>query len=57
MNKFERSLDRMKKNVEIQDGWTEEDLEHYKTIIEALEIASDLCKVNMHPTEKGGVKE
>ena len=43
MNKFEMALDRIKKNVEIQDGWTEEDLEHYKTIIEALEIASDLC--------------
>lgn len=57
MNKFEMSLDRIKKNVEIQDGWTEEDLEHYKTIIEALEIASDLCKVNIQPTEKGGVQE
>lgn len=57
MNKFEIALDRIKKNVEIQDSWTEEDLEHYKTIIGALEIASDLCKVNIHPTEKGGVKE
>ena len=54
MNRFEISFDRIKKNVEIQDSWTEEDLEHYKTIISALEIASDLCKVNMHPTEKGG---
>ena len=53
MNKFEIALDRIKKNVEIQDSWTEEDLEHYKTIIGALEIASDLCKVNIHPTEKG----
>ena len=50
MNKFEMAIDRIKKNVEIQDSWTEEDLEHYKTIIEALEIASDLCKL----TEKGG---
>ena len=57
MNKFEIALDRIKKNVEIQDSWTEEDLEHYKTIIGALEIASDLCKVNIHPTEKGGVQE
>ena len=54
MNKFEMALERIKKNVEIQDSWTEEDLEHYKTIISALEIASDLCKVKKHPTEKGG---
>ena len=40
MNKFEKSLERIKKNVEIQDDWTEEDLEHYKTIVEALEISS-----------------
>lgn len=57
MNKFEIALDRIKKNVEIQDSWTEEDLEHYKIIIGALEIASDLCKVNIHPTEEGGVQE
>jgi hypothetical protein len=57
MNKFETALDRIKKNVEIQDSWTEEDLEYYKTIISALEIASDLCKVNIHPTEKGGADE
>ena len=56
MNKFEVALDRIKKNVEIQDGWTEEDLEHYNTIISALELASDLCKVNIRPTEKGGVE-
>ena len=40
MNKFETAIDRIKKNVEIQDSWTEEYLEHYKTILEALEIAS-----------------
>lgn len=57
MNKFEKALDRIKKNVEIQGSWAEEDLEHYKTIIKALEIASDLCKVNIHPTEKGGAEE
>lgn len=56
MNKFEIALDRIKKNVEIQDSWTEEDLEHYKTIICALEVASELCKVNICPTEKGGVE-
>lgn len=54
MNKFEMAIDRIKKNVEIQDSWTEEDLEHYKTIIEALEFASGLCKIDIHPTEKGG---
>ena len=57
MNKFEQALDRIKKNVEPQDSWNEEDWEHYKTIIKALEIASELCKVNIHPTEKGGVQE
>ena len=56
MNKFEIALDRIKKNVEIPDGWTEEDLEHYKTIIKALEIASDLCKANIFQTENGGAE-
>lgn len=56
MNKFEQALDRIKKNVEPQDSWNEEDWEHYKTIIKALEIASELCKANIHPTEKGGVE-
>lgn len=54
MNKFDIALDRIKKSVEIQDIWTEEDLEHYKTIVCALEIASELCKANIPPTEKGG---
>lgn len=54
MNIFERSLDRIKKNVEIQDGWTKEDLEHYKTILNALEIASELTQINIRPTEEGG---
>ena len=45
MNKFEVALDRIKKNVEIQDGWTEDDLEHYKTILAALEIASELASL------------
>jgi len=40
MNKFEKALERIKKNVAIQDNWSEEDIEHYKTIISALEIAS-----------------
>jgi hypothetical protein len=54
MNGFEKALDRIKKNVEIQDNWSEEDFEHYKTIVSALEIASELCEINIHPTEKGG---
>ena len=40
MNKFKKALKRIMKNVEIQDSWNEEDLEHYKTIISALKIAS-----------------
>ena len=40
MNRFEKSLERIEKRVEIQNNWNEDDLEHYKTIIEALEIAS-----------------
>lgn len=36
MNKFEKSLDRIKKTVMPQDNWTAEDVEHYTTIIEAL---------------------
>ena len=54
MNTFEKSLERIKKNVEPQDSWTEEDWEHYGTIVKALEIASELTQVDTHPTEKGG---
>lgn len=43
MNRYEKSLERVKKNVEIQDSWTDEDIEHYKTIIDALEFCSKLC--------------
>lgn len=42
MNKFEKSLDRIIKYVEPQDDWNDEDFEHYKTIIEALELSSIL---------------
>ncbi len=55
-NKFEKALDRIKKNVEIQDGWTEEDFEHYNTIVSALEIASMLCKINLPETDGEEVK-
>ncbi len=41
MNKFEKALERIKKNVSPTESWTEEDFEHFKTIIEALEGA---CK-------------
>jgi hypothetical protein len=44
MNRFEKSLDRIKKWVEPQDSWTEDDWEHYKTVIEALQIAADTVK-------------
>lgn len=42
MNKFETALDRIKKQVEPQDDWTEDDWEHYRTIIEALQKCADL---------------
>lgn len=42
MNKFEKSLERIKKNVEPNDKWTDEDWEHYKTIEEALEFCAKL---------------
>jgi hypothetical protein len=38
MNKFQKSLDRIKKNVPLhEDSWTDEDKEHIITIMEALE--------------------
>lgn len=40
MNRFEKSLDRIKRLVEPSDDWTEEDWEHYRTIVEALEYMS-----------------
>ena len=40
MNKFEKALKRIKKNVIPNANWTDEDIEHCKTIVEALEIAS-----------------
>jgi hypothetical protein len=46
MNRFDEALERIKKNLEIQIDWTEEDFDHYKTIVFALEIASDLCEVD-----------
>lgn len=40
MNRFEVSLERIKR-VEPQDSWTPEDIEHYKTVKEALEWCAD----------------
>lgn len=37
MNEFEKSRDRIVKWVEPQDNWTEEDWEHYRTVIKALD--------------------
>jgi hypothetical protein len=40
-NRFSIALDRIRKYVEPQDNWSEEDWEHYKTVCEALEMASE----------------
>lgn len=45
VNRFEKSLKRIKKNVEPADCWTEEDWEHYRTIITALEFCSKFEEV------------
>ena len=38
MNKFQKSLDRIKSNVPLHDdSWTDEDKEHILTVMEALE--------------------
>lgn len=55
MNRFDEALERIKKNVEIQDGWKEEDLDHYNTIVFALEIASELCEVCTLETDMNAV--
>ena len=44
MNKYEKALERIKKNVFPNDDWTEEDYEHFKAIIEALEHMCLICK-------------
>lgn len=36
MNRFEKSLGRIKSGVMPQDDWTDEDVEHYKTVIPEL---------------------
>ena len=42
MNRFEKSLKRIKRNLEPADCWAEEDWEHYRTIITALEFCSKI---------------
>ena len=37
MNRFEISLDRIKKNLIPNEDWTDEDIEHAKTVTDALE--------------------
>ena len=37
MNEFEKSRDRIVKWVERQDNWTEEDWQHYRAVIKALD--------------------
>ena len=39
-NKYEKALSRIKKNIDLSDDWSEEDYQHYFTIIEALEKCS-----------------
>lgn len=49
MNKFQKSLDRIKKNVPLhEDSWTDEDKEHILTVMEAVEkqIAKKPIKKN-----------
>lgn len=41
-NRFERSANRIAKNIRVEDGWTQEDINHVKTILEALEYCSKL---------------
>ena len=47
MNRFDKSLERIKKNAEPQDSWTDEDFEHLKTIISALETCSKIEEKNI----------
>ena len=60
MNKYEKALQRIRKNIEISEKWSEEDINHYKTIVEALEIASkkDFATDTKDgsKTEKGGAE-
>lgn len=54
-NRFEKSLWRISRTLRPEDGWTQEDIDHLKTIIEALEICSNMEeeRKKSHPV-KGG---
>lgn len=41
-NRFEKSLQRLSRNLRPEDGWTQDDIDHLKTIIEALETCSNM---------------
>ena len=41
-NRFEKSLWRISRTLRPEDGWTQEDIDHLKTIIEALEACSNM---------------
>ena len=43
-NRFEKSLTRIRRNIEPIDDWNEEDWEHYFTIVKALEFCSENYK-------------
>ena len=41
MNRFEKALDRIKKNVTPQDDWDDSDFEQFKAVCDALIIAAE----------------
>ena len=41
-NRFEKSLWRISRTLRPEDGWTQEDINHLKTIIDALETCSNM---------------
>jgi signal transduction histidine kinase len=44
MNKYEKALERIKKNVFPADDWTDEGIEHYNTIVESLEHSKQIAR-------------
>ena len=44
MNRFDKALERINRLVEPQDDWTNDEIEHFKTVVEALKIASNQYK-------------
>lgn len=41
-NRFEKSLWRISRTLRPEAGWTQEDIDHLKTIIDALETCSNM---------------